>query len=104
MMAHSQEAQRSVKNKDWSRVVEIAMELDIDVTNVKNDDSEYLIESVKKLGHRIKQLKSTYAWKWGNTPDQERDVVKKMILQSLGLSEIEEKENGGKEEPTMEDG
>ena len=80
------EAQRSVENKDWSRVVEIAMELDIDVSDVKNDDSEYLIESVKKLGHRIKQLKSTYAWKWGNTPDQEREVVKKMILQSLGLA------------------
>jgi len=93
------EAQRSVENKDWSRVVEIAMELDIDVSDVKNDDSEYLIESVKKLGHRIKQLKSTYAWKWGNTPDQEREVVKKMILQSLGLAVsvddiMKEKENG----------
>ena len=73
--------------------------LDLDVSDVKNDDSEYLIESVKKLGHRIKQLKSTYAWKWGNTPDQEREVVKKMILQSLGLAVsvddiMKEKENG----------
>ena len=93
------EALGSVENKDWSRVIEIAMELDIDVSDVKNDDSEYLIESVKKLGHRIKQLKSTYAWKWGNTPDQEREVVKKMILQSLGLAVsvddiMKEKENG----------
>jgi len=93
------EAQRSVENKDWSRVVEIAMELDIDVSNVKNDDSVYLIEGVKKLGQRIKQLKSTYAWRWGNTPDQERETVKKMILQSLGLSVsvddiMKEKKNG----------
>jgi len=88
------EAQRSVKNKDWSRVVEIAMELDIDISDVKNDDSEYLVESVKKLMNKINQLKSTYAWKWGNTPDQEREIVKGMILQSLGLSKIKEKENG----------
>ena len=80
------EAQRSVKNKDWSRVVEIAMELDIDVSKVKNDDSVYLVESVKKLTNKIHQLKSTYAWKWGNTPDQEREIVKGMILQSLGLA------------------
>ena len=93
------EAQRSVKNKDWSRVIEIAMELDIDVSEVKNDDSEYLVESVKKITNKINQLKSTYAWKWGNTPDQEREVVKGMILQSLGLAVsvddiIKEKENG----------
>ena len=93
------EAQQSVKNKDWSRVVEIAMELDIDVSWVKKDDSEYLVESVKKLTNKINQLKSTYAWKWGNAPDQEREVVKGMILQSLGLDVsvddiIKEKENG----------
>jgi hypothetical protein len=62
------------------------MELDIDISDVKNDDSEYLVESVKKLMNKINQLKGTYAWKWGNTPDQEREVVKKMILQSLGLA------------------
>jgi len=88
------EAQRSVENKDWSRVVEIAMELDIDVSDVKNDDSDYLNESVKRLTEKIKQLKSTYAWKWGNTPDQEREIMKGMILQSLGLDKIKEKENG----------
>ena len=85
------EAQRSVKNRDWSRVVEIAKELGIDISNIKNDDSDYLNESVKRLMEKIKQLKSTYAWKWGNTPDQEREIVKGMILQSLGLDKIKEK-------------
>ena len=90
------EALGSVENKDWSRVIEIAMELGIDVSNVKNDDSDYLNESVKRLTEKIKQLKSTYAWKWGNTPDQEREIMKGMILQSLGLDKIKEKENGNK--------
>ena len=85
------EALGSVENKDWSRVIEIAMELDIDVSDVKNDDSDYLNESVKRLTEKIKQLKSTYAWKWGNTPDQEREIMKGMILQSLGLDKIKEK-------------
>ena len=88
------EAQRSVKNRDWSKVVEIAKELGIDISDIKNDDSEYLNESVKRLTEKIKQLKTTYAWKWGNTPDQDREIMKGMILQSLGLSQIKEKENG----------
>ena len=88
------EAQRSVENRDWSKVVEIAKELGIDISDIKNDDSDYLNESVKRLAEKIKQLKTTYAWKWGNTPDQERESMKGMILQSLGLQQIKEKENG----------
>ena len=90
------EAQLSVKNRDWSKVVEIAKELGIDITDIKSDDSEYLKESVKRLTEKIKQLKLTYAWKWGHTQDQEKEIVKGMILQSLGLSQETEKENGNK--------
>ena len=88
------EAQRSVKNRDWSKVVEIAKELGIDISDIKNDDSEYLEESIKRLIEKIQQLKLTYAWKWSHTSDQDKEIVKGMILQSLGLEEIKEKENG----------
>ena len=90
------EAQRSVENNDWSKVVEIAKELGIDISGIKNDDSEYLEESVKRLTEKIKQLKLTYAWKWSHTHDQEKEIVKGMILQSLGLEQMKEKENGNK--------
>ena len=88
------EAQLSVKNRDWSKVVEIAKELGIDISDIKNDDSEYLEESVKRLTQKIKQLKLTYAWKWKHTPDQDREIIRGMILQSLGLEQMKEKENG----------
>ena len=84
------EAQRSVKNRDWSKVVEIAKELGIDISDIKNDDSEYLNESVKRLTEKIEQLKLTYAWKWSHTPVQEKEIVKGMILQSLGLEQMKE--------------
>ena len=90
------EAQLSVKNRDWSKVVQIAKELGIDISDIKNDDSEYLEESVKRLTEKIKQLKLSYAWKWGHTQDQDREIIKGMILQSLGLEQIKEKENGNK--------
>jgi len=88
------EAQRSVKNRDWSKVVEIAKELGIDIFDIKNDDSEYLNESVKRLTEKIKQLKMTYAWKWSHSEGTDREVFKGMILQSLGLQQEQEKENG----------
>ena len=84
------EAQRSVKNRDWSKVVEIAKELGIDISDIKNDDSEYLNESVNRLTEKIQQLKLSYAWRWGHTQDHEREIVRGMILQSLGLSQIKE--------------
>ena len=84
------EALGSVENKDWSRVIEIAMELDIDVSDVKNDDSDYLNESIKALTDKIKELQNTYAWIWYHAKNKEN--VKQMILQSLGLNK--EKENG----------
>ena len=84
------EALGAVENRDWSRVIEIAMELGIDVSDVKNDDSDYLHESIKALTEKIKELKSTYAWAWYHTED--KDQAKQMILQSLGLNK--EKENG----------
>ena len=84
------EAQLSVKNRDWSKVVEIAKELGIDISDIKNDDSEYLNESVNRLTEKIQQLKLSYAWRWGHTQDHEREIVRGMILQSLGLSQIKE--------------
>jgi len=79
------EALGSVDNKDWSRVIEIAMELGIDVSDVKSDDSDYLNESIKGLTSKIKELQSTYAWTWYHTED--KNQAKQMILQSLGLSD-----------------
>ncbi len=87
------EAQRSVKNRDWSKVVEIAKELGIDISDIKNDDSEYLNESVNRLTEKIQQLKLSYAWRWGHTQDHEREIVRGMLLQSLGLGQIEQNEN-----------
>ena len=78
------EALGSVENKDWSRVIEIAMELGIDVSDVKNDDSDYLNESIKALTGKIEELKNTYAWIWYHAENKEN--VKQMILQSLGLN------------------
>ena len=79
------EALGSVENRDWSRVMEIAMELGIDVSDVKNDDSDYLNESIKGLTSKIKELQSTYAWIWYHTDDKKQ--AKQMILHSLGLSD-----------------
>ena len=42
------------------------------------------------LTEKIQQLKLSYAWRWGHTQDHEREIVRGMILQSLGLSQIEE--------------
>lgn len=83
------EAQKSVENKDWARVIEISNDLGIDISNVKNDDSEYLVESIKVLEEKINELRNTYAWIWKHTPKEQKKIIRKQILQSLGLKEEE---------------
>lgn len=80
------EAQKSVESKDWSRVVEIADELDIDTSDVVNDDSDYIEISIGTIESKIKNLKQTYAWIWAHTQEQHKESVKKEIVKSLGLN------------------
>ena len=80
------EANESVENKDWARVIEIASDLGIDISDVKKDDVEYLEESVKGLEDKINELKGTYAWLWEHTVNESKEKVRKQILQSLGLN------------------
>ncbi len=87
------EAQKSVESKDWSRVVEIADELDIDTSDVVTDDSDYIEISIGTIESKIKNLKQTYAWIWAHTQEEHKVNVKKEIVKSLGLN----KENKNEE-------
>ena len=81
------DAQNAVGNKDWARVIEIADELNIKFDDVKKDDTIYLEESIDGLTNKIEDLKSTYAWIWANTNEENKEESKKKILRSLGLSD-----------------
>ncbi len=85
------EAQQSVESKDWSKVVEIADELGININDIKKDDYEYLNKSVEELENKISQLKKTYAWVWKHTEENGRENLKSNILKTF---EVKEKKNG----------
>lgn len=77
------EAQQSVDNKDWSRIVEIADELDIDIKDIKKDDSVFLQSTINGIEHKIKKLKQTYAWIWEHTDEDKKKYVKEKIIQDI---------------------
>ena len=82
------EAQQSVERNDWSRVTQIADELDIDITDVEEDDSQYLEESIKSMEKKIKDIKKTFAWMWNHSEESEKPHLKKSILKFM---EVERK-------------
>ena len=82
------EAQQSVERNDWSRVTQIADELDIDITDVEEDDSQYLEESIKSMEKKIKDIKKTFAWMWNHSEEAEKPHLKKSILKFM---EVERK-------------
>ena len=87
------EAQQSVETKDWSRVSQIASELDIDISDVEEDDSVFLEETIKSIESKVDEIKQTFAWMWKHSKEKDRPQLKKHILNVMG---VKEKENGNK--------
>ncbi len=87
------EAQQSVERKDWSRVSQIASELDIDISDVEEDDSVFLERTIKDIELKVDEIKQTFAWLWKHTEDKGKPQLKKHILNVMG---VKEKENGNK--------
>ena len=81
------EAQQSVEKKDWSRVSQIASELDIDITDVEEDDSVFLEETIKNIESKVDEIKQTFAWMWKHSKEKEKPHLKKHILNVMGVKE-----------------
>ena len=87
------EAQQSVETKDWSRVSQIASELDIDISDVEEDDSVFIMETIKSIESKVDEIKQTFAWMWKHSQEEDKPQLKKHILNVMG---VKEKENGNK--------
>ena len=87
------EAQQSVDKKDWSRVTQIAEELEIDISDVEENDSVFLEKSNKSMEVKIDEIKHTFAWLWSHSDEKSKPQLKKQILNVMG---VKEKENGNK--------
>ena len=76
-------ANNAVKQKDWAKLKDIAITLDIDLTYDEIDDILYLEETTKSLAEKIKELMSTYAWAWAHVQEQNRELLRQQILKTF---------------------
>lgn len=76
-------ANNAVKQKDWAKLKDIALSLDIDLTFDEIDDIIYLEETTKSLEEKIKELMSTYAWAWSHVSEQNRELLRQQILKTF---------------------
>ena len=76
-------ANNAVKQKDWAKLKDIAVTLDIDLTYDEIDDILYLEETTKSLAEKIKELMSTYAWAWAHVQEQNRELLRQQILKTI---------------------
>ena len=81
------EAQQSVEKKDWSRVTQIADELEIDITDVEKNDSVLLEKTIKSMEEKIDEIKRTFAWLWNHSNEKDKPQLKKHILNVMGVKE-----------------
>ena len=76
-------ANNAVKQKDWAKLKDIAVTLDIDLTYDEIDDILYLEETTKSLAEKVKELMSTYAWAWAHVQEQNRELLRQQILKTF---------------------
>ena len=76
------EAQQSVEKKDWSKVSKIAEQLDIDITDVEEDDSVFLEQTIQTI-----EIRQTFAWLWRHSNEKDKPQLKKHILNVMGVKE-----------------
>ena len=81
------DAQQSVERNDWSRVTKIAEELNIDISNIEENDDVYFETTSKKLRKKIDDTQQTLAWLWCHTEGQQKDLVKQTILNTIKKQE-----------------
>lgn len=81
------EAQQSVERNDWSKVTKIAEQLDIDISDIEENDDVYFETTSKKLRKKIEDTQQTLAWLWCHTEGQQKDLVKQTILNTIKKQE-----------------
>ena len=81
------EAQQSVEKKDWSKVSKIAEQLDIDITDVEEDDSVFLEQTIQTIEAKVEEIKQTFAWLWRHSNEKDKPQLKKHILNVMGVKE-----------------
>ena len=81
------EAQQSVEKKDWSKVSKIAEQLDIDITDVEEDDSVFLEQTIRTIEKKVEEIKQTFAWLWRHSNEKDKPQLKKHILNVMGVKE-----------------
>ncbi len=81
------EAQQSVEKKDWSKVSKIAEQLDIDITDVEEDDSVFLEQTIQTIEKKVEEIRQTFAWLWRHSNEKDKPQLKKHILNVMGVKE-----------------
>ena len=81
------EAQQSVERNDWSKVIKIAEQLDIDISDIEENDDVYFETTSKNLRKKIEDTQQTLAWLWCHTEGQQKDLVKETILNTIKKQE-----------------
>src|SRR5210317_1584281 len=70
------------KNKDFGALLEMADELEIDI-ELSNELINEMTKQCKAVVDNITKMKTTMAWTWAHSKEQEREGLKESILSTI---------------------
>ena len=77
-----QVAAKANKNKDFGALLEMADELEIDI-ELSNELIDEMTKQCKAVVNNITKMKTTLAWTWAHSKEQERESLRLYVLETI---------------------
>ena len=75
-------ANQANKNKDFGALLEMADELEIDI-ELSNELIDEMTKQCKAVVNNITKMKTTLAWTWAHSKEQERESLRLYVLETI---------------------
>jgi hypothetical protein len=76
-------ATSAAESFDWFKMIESAMELNIDISDISEEQTKWLENDCDKISKKILDIKNTYPWVWGRAGREQREFLVSKYLESL---------------------
>ena len=79
-------ATMAYKKEDLAKLLEIASDLRIRISELSDDSLKLVQDNIKDLENKVEELKQSTGWAWYNCrSDEEKDMLARMILSYKGI-------------------
>jgi hypothetical protein len=84
LVSSYQNATEAVDRSDYIKLIVVADDLKLDLSNIKIENSEIFSEREARFKKKIDEIQKSVFWVWANSPSEKKDAIVQEFLKSQG--------------------